>query len=84
MTKLWQMGTGSTQRELSNEYQLYRVYMVLKKSLRPCALDEGSLSIGRVSVCSYLKGYWSIIIYQMPPTGRAVRTQVFPLPFIDH
>ena len=33
----------STQRMLSNEYQHERVY-TLKKTLRPCAYDEGSLS----------------------------------------
>ena len=38
----------STQRELSNEYQHNRVKMVFKKSLRPCALDKSSFSIGRV------------------------------------
>ena len=40
----------STQRGLSNKYQHYRVYMVIKKSLRPCALDESSLSFGRVKI----------------------------------
>ena len=38
----------SAQRELSNEYQQDRVWMVFVKSLHPCALDESSLSIGRV------------------------------------
>ena len=38
----------STQRELSNEYVHDRVYMVLNFS-RSCALDESSLSIGRVN-----------------------------------
>ena len=37
-----------TQRELSNEYQHGRVKMVSKMFLRLCALDESSLSIGRV------------------------------------
>ena len=37
----------STQVELSNEYQHDMVKMVFK-SLRPCALDESSLSIRRV------------------------------------
>ena len=40
-----------TQREVFNEYQHDRVWMVLKKSLCPCAVGEISLSIaiGRVS-----------------------------------
>ena len=38
----------SAQGELSNEYQRNRVKMFFKKSLRPCAFDESSLSIGRV------------------------------------
>ena len=37
----------STQLELSNEYQLDRV-STFSKYLHPCALDESSLSIGRV------------------------------------
>ena len=37
----------SAQRELSNEYQNDRV-LIFFKSLRPCALGESSLSIGRV------------------------------------
>ena len=39
----------STQRELSNEYQLDRVSMVFKKSLHSCASDKSSLRIGRVN-----------------------------------
>ena len=39
----------STQRELSNEYHHDRVLDVFQKSLHPCALDESSLSIGRVN-----------------------------------
>ena len=39
-----------TQRELSINYQHDVVLMVFKKSLRPCALDERSLSIGRVNL----------------------------------
>ena len=38
----------STQQEPSNEYQHDRVWMVFKNNLRPCALDESSLSIERV------------------------------------
>ena len=39
----------STLRELSNEYQHNRVSKDgFQKSLHPCALDESSLSIGRV------------------------------------
>ena len=48
--KPWHMGTHlSYQRELSNEYQHDRV-------LRPCALDESSVSIRRVMLmkCSLL------------------------------
>ena len=43
----------STQQELSNEYQHDRVF---SKSLPSCALDERSLSIGRVNLSrlSYL------------------------------
>ena len=40
----------SSQRELFNDYQHDRVWMVIKKSLHPCALDQSSLSIGRVNV----------------------------------
>ena len=46
----------STQRELSNEYQHDRVKMVFKNLLCFCALDESSLSIGRVNgngMCAY-------------------------------
>ena len=39
----------STRQELSNEYQHDSVTMIFKKSLRPCALDENSFSIGRVN-----------------------------------
>ena len=38
----------SAQQELSNEYQHDRVSMVFGKYLRPCNLDERSLSIRRV------------------------------------
>ena len=39
----------STLRELSNEYQHDKVSKDgFQKSLHPCALDESSLSIGRV------------------------------------
>ena len=38
----------STWRELSNEYQHDRVSIICQKSLHSCALDESSLSIGRV------------------------------------
>ena len=47
----------STRRELFNEYQHDRVYKKLKKTLHPCALDESSLSIGRVKtdyLCSMM------------------------------
>ena len=44
----------STQRELSNEYQHDRVWLVIKNLVIPCDLDESSLSIGRVN------GEWSI------------------------
>ena len=40
----------STQLELSNEYQHDRVKMILKIFLRPCDLEEKSLSIGRVKL----------------------------------
>ena len=40
----------STQRELSNEYQDDRVLDGFQKYLHLCALDERSLSIGRVRV----------------------------------
>ena len=40
----------SARRELSNEYQDDRVQILFQKSLPPCALDESSLSIGRVKV----------------------------------
>ena len=39
-----------TQRELSDEYQHDRVFDGFQKSLRHCALDESSLSIGGVNV----------------------------------
>ena len=42
----------STQRDLSNEYQQDRVLMVFRKSLHLCALDESSLSKGRVNIIS--------------------------------
>ena len=40
--------SDSTQRELFNEYQHDRISMVFQKSLSHCALEESSLSIGRV------------------------------------
>ena len=40
----------STQQELSNEYQNNRVLMVFKNLLSSCALEESSLSIGRVNL----------------------------------
>ena len=40
---------GETLRELSNEYQHDRIYIFFQKSLRPCALDESILSIGRLN-----------------------------------
>ena len=39
----------STHREQTNEYQYDRVLDDFQKSLCPCALDECSLSIGRVN-----------------------------------
>ena len=39
----------STRQELSNEYQDDRVSMVFQRILHSCALDESSLSIGRVN-----------------------------------
>ena len=42
----------STQRVLSNEYQHDMVHMVFKKYLYLCALDERSLSIGKVKAKS--------------------------------
>ena len=50
--KPWHMGTHmlkSTQWELSNEYHHDRIEMAFQESLRPCALDESSLSIGLVN-----------------------------------
>ena len=41
----------STQRKLSKKYQHDRVYLAgFQKSLRPLALGESSLSIGRVNI----------------------------------
>ena len=47
----------STQRELSNEYQHDMVWMVFKKSLHSGALNQSSLSIGKVnaSIQQYCK-----------------------------
>ena len=42
----------STVRELSNEYQHDWVLKGFEISLRPCALEESSLSIRRVNICS--------------------------------
>ena len=41
--------SDSTQRELSNEYQHARVWMVFKKSLGSCASEESNHSIGIVN-----------------------------------
>ena len=41
--------TGSTQRELFNEYQ-HECLDVFQKSVCPCDLDESSLHFGRVNV----------------------------------
>ena len=38
----------STKRELSNEYQHDRVFMVFKNPVHPCVLEESSFSIGWV------------------------------------
>ena len=40
----------SAERELSNEYQHDRVWVVFKKYLHPCVMDESSPSIGRVNI----------------------------------
>ena len=56
MPKTWKMtetlsngySSESTQRELSNKYQLDKVWMVFEKYFLSCILDESSLSIGRV------------------------------------
>ena len=40
----------STQRELSNEYQNDTGFDVYQKSLRSCALEESSFSIGKVKI----------------------------------
>ena len=49
MTETHGLSSESTQQEsLSNEYQYDSVQMVFKKSFHPRALDESSLSIGRV------------------------------------
>ena len=48
VTLAHEYSSESTQRELSNEYQHGMVSMILKNRLRPCALDESSLRIGRV------------------------------------
>ena len=54
----------STQRELSNEYQ--HDIDAFQKTLCPCALEESSLSIGRVKGCkevaySSIINYWLVI-----------------------
>ena len=53
MTETLAYGYSSerTQRELSNEYQTWQGYDGFQKSLRPCASDGSSLSIGRVKGC---------------------------------
>ena len=55
--KPWHMGTHL--RVLSESYQINTnmtgISMIFRKSLHPCALDESSLSNGRVSNWTYIK-----------------------------
>ena len=48
---------------LSNEYQHGRGLDVFQKSLRSCALDESSLSIGKVKYISVGKIAYDITVY---------------------
>ena len=57
----------STQQELSNEYQQDRVLNDFQKSLHSCALDEISLSIGRVNLKEHLKVKVFPFIVLYPP-----------------
>ena len=58
--------SDSTQRELSNEYQ----HDGFQKSVHPCALDESSLSIGRVK-----KIYKSYNLYNMLLVANFANTE---------
>ena len=51
-TLVYGYSAESTQKELANEYQ--HGLDVLHKSLRPCLLDESSLSIGGVKMIQSL------------------------------
>ena len=42
----------SAQRELCNDFEHGRVWDSYQKSLGPCAMDESSLSIGKVKLTS--------------------------------
>ena len=53
--------SGSTQRELFNGCQHKQGLDGFQKSLRPCALDNRSLSIGRVKPLSYLVIYLTLV-----------------------
>ena len=66
----------SAQRELSNEYQYDRVVMVFKKSLRPCALDESTLSIGRVNSFIHIKGSSRIVIWTFQSFDNNLKTDI--------
>ena len=54
----------SIQLKLSDDYQHDRVYMVLQKTLHPCALDESSLSIGRVKLENCLHIFKAVFTIQ--------------------
>ena len=62
-TLAYRYSSESTQRELSNEHQHDRIYIVFENLCihDPCDLDESSLSIGIVKIslftsCGYLEG----------------------------
>ena len=56
----------STQRELSNEYQLERALFGFQKYLHTCSLDLSSLSIGRVQLdCMLVTDYFNLQKYKM-------------------
>ena len=83
MTETFAHGYTSedTQRGLSNEYQRDKVSMVFK-NLCPCALDESSLSIGRVNLL--IVHLMTIGIAGADP-GFYWRVWVFTLSFaVDH
>ena len=73
--------SDSTQWGLSNEYQHDRISMFFQKYLRSCALDESSLSIGRVKTkLVFVPNYLTLAKHiSLPPQTKGTLWHTCPL-----